>query len=96
MIRTIFFRHNRVLQWKKAKTLFWSFSAIFGLFGLFWPFWPLKHSLDLGITAKVEESHILHGKNDVTLEERDIFSLVKLVYPTLVKLAYPAMKSRAF
>ena len=31
-------------------------------------FWPLKHSLDLGITSKVEESHILHGKNDVTLD----------------------------
>ena len=26
-------------------------------------FWPLKqHSLDVGITSKVEESHILHGK----------------------------------
>ena len=59
-------------------------------------FLHVKHSLGVGITSKVEESHILHGKNDVTLEERDIFSLVKLVYPTLVKLAYPAMKSRAF
>ena len=81
---------------EKGQNIVLVFFGLFGLFGLFWPFWPLKHSLDLGITAKVEESHILHGKNDVTLEERDIFSLVKLVYPTLVKLAYPAMKSRAF
>ena len=43
-------------------------KSCFGPFGLFWPLWPLKHSLDLGITSKVEESHILHGKNDVTLD----------------------------
>ena len=41
--------------------LFWPF---FGLFGL----WNLKHSLGVGITSKVKESHILHGKKDVTLD----------------------------
>ena len=42
--------------------LCWSFLAFFGLF---WPlrlFLLVKHSLDVGITSKMEESHILHVK----------------------------------
>ena len=40
--------------------------GLFGLFGLFWPlrlFLLVKHSLDVRITSKVEESTILHGKS---------------------------------
>ena len=43
----------------------WAFLAFFCLFVLFWPlglFLLVKHSLDVRITSKVEESTILHCK----------------------------------
>ena len=52
--------------WKLCFGLF----VFFGLFDLFLAFLAfddlfkiVKHSLDVGITSKMEESHILHGKN---------------------------------
>ena len=50
------------------------FEAVEAVFGI-------KHSLDVVITSKVEESHILHGQNDTTLDfffssDRSVSSVV--------------------
>ena len=52
--------------WKSCFGLFClsrPFLAFLAFFGLFLAFLIVKHSLDVGITSKMEESHILHGKN---------------------------------
>ena len=64
--------------WKLFPRLFIKQKKYFG--GCFEAVWGcrgclgIKHSLDVGITSKMEESHILHGKNDTT---SDFFFLLR-------------------